>query len=206
MRLPADLRALVDYGVARLMWYLRYANPGINVRLPSHVNPPFRSVQFTFQQITSVTAATTSTTVTFNGQSVVPDGVRGVVSRMSFEVAQDNIDVLTFPQRARLTVVKNDQALPGFLDLIPGFTRLEELTDVSGAQIEGASISSPAIVSPITLEPGDRLQTQLRQIPVVGVAFDAYVTLQGWLYPIEVEADGIVGTLADRGGSLASPK
>lgn len=197
-----NMRAIIDYAVSAMMSALRYDNPGINVRLPSHINPPFRSVQFTFQQQITMGGLATATPVTvlFNGQDVVPEGVQGVINRIGFHVFPDDIDTNANLQNGRLTISKNSVPVPGYSSLRAGFTMQESITDGAGAQIEGANIPSSEVSVPIHLRPGDFLETLAGQAAIVATDYDAIITLQGWLYPIEVEADGIFGTMADRGG------
>ena len=201
--IPAQWLTLVDYAVARLIHSLRYKNPGINVRLPSHIHPPFRAVQFSFFQVQTAGAVPVTTQVTFNGQSVVPEGVQGVVSTLEVKATSNDQDTTVDPTTVRFGINKNGLAVPGFLtiDGRVGFTQQESVTDIGGAEIRGANFEGPKIVSPIKLAPGDTLTTTI-QLSGGATALRTLVFLAGWLYPIEVEADGIVGTLADRGGPM----
>lgn len=194
----------VEYLVSRLMRALRFENPGINVRLPSHVNPPFRSIQWTFQsyeETPSIPALPTFTTITFNGNAAVPEGMRGVLSELQYWIESGDVDtILPTPYAVNLVVFKNSLPVPGYDNIRPGLFKMEGVDDIAGREYLGMSFPSPRAMVPITLEPGDVLQYAM--VSSLGTPPDGYVRFQGWLYPVEIEADGIVGTLADRGGAI----
>lgn len=197
---PLDT-ALADYLVAKLMAALRYENPGINVRLPSHISPPFRSVQWSADFQVGPTAAAQSVVVPINGQTVVPEGVRGVVNYVAATAYPDDDDVNVGVQDIILSIAKNGLTVPGFQALRAGFTKAEILTDIAGENVTAGTFPSQQLVAPIQLEPGDQLTAIYQNDgPFVDPALTFRVA--GWVYPIEVEGDGIVGTLADRGTQL----
>lgn len=201
---PIDpgLKQLVDYAIGELMRKLRYENPGINVRLPSHINPPFRSVQFTFQRVSVALTGTTQRiiTVLFGGQSEVPDGLQGVISSIECtNQSQDTDGAQTIDIRFTMSV--NGNVVPGFLRQATGRLYFEQFLDIAGSENDGFIIQSPVVATPIKLQPGDVVQIALEDL--IGVDNpDVFVRIAGWLYPIEVEADGIVGTMADLGGQV----
>jgi hypothetical protein len=202
-----DLRALVDYGIAELMRRLRFENPGLNVRLPSHINPPFRAQQWTFQALNLVPSPSILVqflTVSFGGNLFVPEGLRGVLSSVDFYGDDPDSDsaVRRIPTDTQLTLYLNGQAVPGWNAVSPGFGFAESVTDIAGFENKVILFPSPKVVSPINIEAGDTLQFAVVNL-IAGNGFPiVHLNLAGYLYPIEVEADGIVGTLADRGGGM----
>lgn len=199
---PPEWRWLVEYAVELLMRKLRFANPGINVRLPSHHAAPFRAIMWTFETDAEVlSGAPLNATVEFNGQAVVPEGVRGVVADLGFWVYPTDLDnIVDDPLDAAFTLTRQGLAVPGLLDIRPGVVVGEQITDAGGSDDVWAAITSPRIVAPVSIEPGDVLAVRVTRTSLQPLR--AVVRLQGYLYPIEVEGDGIVGTMADRGGAI----
>ena len=204
-RANADQLWLVHYAVAHLMKTLRYSNPGINVRLPSHIAPPFRASAFHFTLPAGTTAPVfpgTNFTVTFNGQSVVPEGLQGVISELSWLAFWEDADLIAPVDDTLLTIRRNGVAVPGFLSLRAGYDHSEGVTDIAGTEFNGVQVPSPKITAPIHLKPGDVIEVNVTDDVASGTDPNVELRLSGWLYPIEVEADGIVGTMADRGGPM----
>lgn len=195
---------LVDYAVDRMMKALRYANPGVNVRLPSHIAPPFRSVAYNFQRLDTASATGDQFFIAFNGQTVVPDGVQGVIANVEWVSYPGDTDVNTGFRELELTLFRNSQVVAGWLSKRPGYFDSESITDIAGEQVGGANVASPNAFAPIHLKPDDTLEAVV--INNSGLANPQYeLRVSGWLYPVEVEADGIIGTMADRGGPMAVP-
>lgn len=170
-----------------------------NVRTPSHIAPPFRAEQFTFQAIFALAAG--EQVVVFNGNTAVPEGVNAVVSMFNVTWGTQNRDILTNPwafgggSPALFALKKNGSPLPGLGSLKPSVTYGELLTDIAGFNTNPITIPFPFVV-PIVLRSGDTMSVAFNGFG--GAACDVAVTVAGYTYPIEVEADGIRGTLADR--------
>lgn len=195
---PADAIRYLLAGLDRVL----HDAVGINVRQPSSNVPPFRAQQWSFDSILTVTAASTATlAVNFRpGQTIVPDGVRGVVSELHFYVIDADQAAAALPALESITsfLTKVGSTVPGFEDMSPGGITLETITDATGSNSYGSDFPGQRVVVPIKLEPDDTLTLSVTNgnANTVQVRF----LLLGWFYPIEVEADGVVGTLADRSG------
>lgn len=178
-----------------------YRNSVLNVRTPSHIAPPFRAEQFTFQAVFSVTLGAAEQVIAFNGNPSIAEGVNGVVSFINVTWGSQNRDVLSNPWAfgggtpALFTFKKNGSTIPGLGQLKPAYTFGEALNDIAGTNIVQGTIPFPFVV-PIQLKAGDVMSVAYNGFG--GAVGDAAVQVAGYTYPIEVESDGIRGTLADR--------
>ncbi len=173
---------------------------GINIRQPSSNVPPFRAQQWTRRDTGSIAGAGSITrNVSFDnsGNSTpVPAGVRGVLTLLKCWVFPDNLGSIANLTSARLTLFRNEVAVPGFTDVSVGYTQLEEITDVDGAEYRGATIDPFEVLVPAKLEEGDILTIQ---IFAGSTNADFHLQASGWFYPIEQQGDNVTGTVADRG-------
>ena len=198
--------AAIDVLTQRLDRLLR-DTVGMNVRQPSSNVPPFRAQQWTRLDAFSVAAAGSITrSIGFdntNTPTPVPEGVNGVMTMFRAWIYSDNQGVLVTPGAASMSLFVNGATPAGFRNVAVGFIATETITDAAGSDTFGAIVEPFEVLVPLKLMTGDVLTFTLfggggaQQ----NVAFQA----SGWFYPIEVEADGILGTVADRGsGARAS--
>lgn len=172
----------------------------LNVRQPSHMAPPFRGQQWLYQFMVNG-GSVTPVVVPINGNQTVPNGSLCVLSWIAFNLTTTfNSPGTTVPAWGEtgvspitISILKNGNALPGLNALRPSYTVGAQQDSAPDFQIETTTLPNPPIV-PVTLIAGDELSWR-------GAAGngDFYVQMSGWLYPVEVDADGIRGTLADRG-------
>lgn len=214
-RAPREPRAPIDGtadAISRLVAALRDMT-NLNVRQPSHLAPPYRAQAFTWQAAYSVAGGAGNASplvVTFNGNETVPQGMNAVVSwwyvtcnyRVDTAVAA-RVDL--WSAFGFTTLDLNGSPVPGYANIRPATTTgVMEWTQQAalGDTIAGvmtANIPFPPMTAPINLKPLDRLSI-FYDNATAGVA-DAYMTFQvaGYMYPQELTADGVRGTLADRG-------
>lgn len=173
---------------------------GLNVRQPSSNVPPFRADQWLFDQTVTL-ASGISATVAVNfrpGQLEVPEGVRGVLASLEFWFVANNEGALVVPTFVSLDLRKNTLTVPGYQAMQPGAITLETITDAAGSDAVGSEFPGERAFVPVKLETGDELSLVFG--PNLGATdITTRVLLAGWWYPIEVEADGVLGTVADRG-------
>lgn len=175
---------------------------GINVRQPSSNVPPFRAQQWSQDVVSTIASASTATvTVNFRpGQTAVQDGVLGVLASLELYVIDADQSSATLPALESVTafLTRSGSTVPGFEAMSPGGITLETITDATGSNSYGSDFPGQQVVVPVKLEPGDTMQLSITNGNAETVQVRAL--LQGWFYPQEVRADGIVGTLADRSG------
>lgn len=206
LRRPPESKVACDYILRGLAEQFRDAL-GLNVRQPSSNVPPFRATQWTRRDAFSVAAAGSITrSIGFDNTNVateVGEGVNGVLTMFRAWIFSDNQGGLVTPSAASMTLFLNGVTPPGFRNVAVGFLASETITDADGSDTFGAIVEPFEVLVPLKLKTGDSLTFTLfggggeQQ----NVAFQA----AGWFYPIEVDADGVLGTVADRGsGSRAS--
>jgi len=176
---------------------------GMNVRQPSSNVPPFRAVQWSFDiEIATGIAATTTSTIFFSlpGNAAVALGQRGVIASLDWNYLGEDIN--TIPNTAVIVgdLRKNGSIVPGYADLRPGAITLETITDASGSNSIGSDVSGERALVPVKLEPGDTLSFSVSNANAVAVQTRLFIG--GWFYPIEVQEENILGTVADRGNEL----
>lgn len=175
----------------------------LNVRQPSHMAPPFRATQWTYQVLFDSTLPAEFITIPINGNEVVPNGSIAVLQSVIW--CQSPADTGTrAPSQwdtpgsvvttGKLTLLRNGSALPGYLSLAPSLAvGLQQLSGSDFLVQQGGPPSPPTV--PVTLYPADSLSWRA-DYPGVG---QFYLQVSGYLYPIELDGDGVRGTLADRG-------
>jgi len=201
IRAPA--RNLTDADVEALamaMAKVMSSQIGMNVRQPSSNVPPFRAVQWSFDiEIVTLNAATTTSTIFFSlpSTAAVALGQRGVIASLDWNYLGE--DVNTIPNTAVIVgdLRKNGSIVPGYADLRPGAITLETITDASGSNAIGSDVSGERVLVPVKLEPGDTLSFSVSN--TTGVTVTTRLFVAGWFYPIEVQEENILGTVADRG-------
>jgi len=177
---------------------------GLNVRQPSSNVPPFRAEQWTRRDSFSVAAGGQITrNIGFNNQNAltpVGDGVKGVLTMFRAWLFSNNQGALATGQGASMTLFRNGVTPPGFRNVAVGFIQTETITDAAGSDTFGGIIEPFEVLVPLKLVTGDTLSFTLfgGGGATQQVAFQA----AGWFYPIEVDADGILGTVADRGSGI----
>lgn len=173
----------------------------LHTRPPSHIAPPFRAEQWLFQSAIPGAAASEQP-VTFNGNTSIPNGTNGVMSFLSVVFSSFNRDVLVDPwdfgvagTPALFTVKKNQSPIPGLNQFKPQAIYGELLTDIAGSNVQLGAIPLPLTV-PVILRAGDTMQVAYNGFG--GATGDIAITIAGYTYPVEIESDGIYGTLVDR--------
>lgn len=172
----------------------------INVRQPSHMAPPFRATQFLFQTYLQASNAE-PVTIPINGNSAVPVGTNAVIYWIDYSLGAGFNTTLTVPgwgetgaNQLPVTIYKNSQAIPGLSSLLPRYTMGVQLTSGADFLVQQRGPAAVPLI-PVTLQQGDALAFTND----VGGTGEAYLQIAGYTYPIEVDGDGIRGTLADRG-------
>ena len=195
--------AAIDLMTARLDRLLR-DTVGMNVRQPSSNVPPFRAQQWTRRDAFSVAAAGSITrNIGFDNTgnaTPVAEGVNGVLTMFRAWIYSDNQGGLVTPGSASMSLFVNGATPAGFRNVAVGFIATETITDAAGSDTFGAIIEPFEVLVPLKLMTGDVLTFTL----FGGGGQQQNVAFQssGWFYPIEVEADGILGTVADRGSGV----
>lgn len=177
---------------------------GMNVRQPSSNVPPFRAIQWSFDvEINTANAATTTTAIPFAQPSTVAvaQGQRGVIASLDWNYMGEDVNTL-IPNTNVIVgnLLRNGTIVPGYSNLRPGVITLETLTDASGSNSVGSDVSGERVLVPVKLEAGDTLSFQISN--VTGVTVTTRIFIGGWFYPIEVQEENVVGTVADRGNEL----
>lgn len=201
--LAPDMTALVD-ALRRMLRDIT----SVNVRQPSTLAPPFRALNWYSRQGFAFSATGPITgTISFNGNQTVPQGVNAVITHVRFQVALDpNSNTLTDPLD-----IANAFLAPSFMSLlvdgvvVPGFSRriaeVVQLTTAIGLNevIVGLNHLMMPLAAPIALQAGSVVTFEADTNPAFVLLLAGLVEATGYLYPIEMSADGVRGTLADRG-------
>ena len=188
--------------VAELRHMLRDLT-NLNVRQPSHMAPPFRAQQFSYQVYLDVDV-TDPVTIPISGNTVIPTGSLGVLASVMFigipPYASGSIisplwgEVATTP--TTLTILRNSQAISGLDAIKPSFTRGNQPSSVPSVDFNVQNATMPPLpMIPVPLLQGDSLSYTAAGF---GTA-NCYLQVMGYTYPIEHDGDGVRGTLADRG-------
>lgn len=184
---------------------------GSSVRLPSHINPPFRGRQWWNDNGTTVAmgAAQTNQLFAINftrpatavGGGVLlqrgaafPEGHRGEVQWVYCAVSVDgNTNPSNSTNGITFTVYRNGTPVPGFFQMTMG-------TIGSVAAVPFPPGQGGRVLCPIHIEPGDRLDVQIRKT-TTAVAATTRMEIGGWIYPVNVvgEAGSIRETEQDPG-------
>jgi len=173
----------------------------LNVRQPSHMAPPFRAQQFTFQQWQNASVLDPFI-VPIGGNLQVPIGSIAVVNFVGFVATTTFGGINTAPHWGEagndptfLTLLRNGQTIPGWEAILPSISNGAQLDNlvVNFTTQNGMTPIVPTV--PITLLQQDSLAFTT-SLSVVG---DTYLTISGYTYPIEQDGDGVRGTIADRG-------
>lgn len=173
----------------------------LNVRQPSHMAPPFRATQFLFQQFLSATNVD-PVTIPLNGNDFVPIGSNAVIYWVSYAMAPVFNGTNTIPawgetaaSQLPLSIQRNGQPLPGLGRLLPTYQHGVQVTSGADFLTQWSGPPAPPLI-PIPLVQGDALSfTNV----IGGGTGEAYFQVAGYIYPIEIDGDGVRGTLADRG-------
>lgn len=189
--------------------------PNLNGRQPSHLAPPFRAWPFVSTFVVTqpiAPAANALVTVDFNGNVAVPEGTNGVLQGIytapvipgdgAGSTADDWRRQIIDPQTNDYfgwSLLRNGIPMPGFFRLPAGIIFGNLATQGSGAvvttQTDTTGLQVPA---PPTLRAGDTLTFELFATTWTAV-FPLHVQVVGYLYPLEMDGDGIAGTVVDRG-------
>lgn len=197
--LSLDQLAMID-ALAQMLRSLT----NVNVRQPSTQEAPFRASNFYFRSGGNLAVPFLSpTAITFNGNVRVPAGSNVVIKSLELYVSQPSsgttlIDMLDidagFANPTRLNVFLNGARLSGDGRVA---TLFQSQTIIGAAE---TTYQFPhrmvPLWAPIPLSEGDSLAFTVTTPTLGGLWF---VEASGYIYPIEVEADGVRGTLADRG-------
>lgn len=172
---------------------------GINVRLPSHHQPPFRATQWLFTgfTLTLVAGATSTFNLSFTGPSTstlaapepFPQGHLGALTYLRTWAWSDTVAILG-AVNTRSTLFKNGARVPGFDTVVGGGS---SNTAGAGAGIV-VQIEVPTLV-PVHLVPDDQLILTVANVSAVTVLLN--VVVGGWLYPARRDERSIFGTLVD---------
>lgn len=205
-RIPkASIQFLLDHLDRRLRDVL-----GLNVRQPSSNVPPFRAQQILFNTSATILDGTAlnvgppvqaGATLFGPAQREVPEGLRGVLSVIQWGIWTETAAALVSTDTTGipvLTVRKNNVEVPGFVGIIPQMSTFETPVTTSSGFF-GPPFEA---LVPIKLDPGDTIQF-VTNTNSTGEDISYMLRAIGWIYPIEVEADGVLGTLADRGSGIA---
>lgn len=175
----------------------------LNVRQPSHMAPPFRAVQFTYQ-VALETVLTEPVPIPINGNLLVPAGTIAVLNFVSWSQSPTPAGATVPPAwdiaggaaatEGLLSILRNGSTIPGLDAISPAITvGINQLSGVDYTVQEGHV--PPLPVMPTTLYQGDSL-SWFATAPSGG---RYWLQVSGYTYPIEVDGDGVRGTLADRG-------
>ena len=191
--------------IARLVAELRHMLrdlTNLNVRQPSHMAPPFRAQQWSYQ-VYLAADATDPVIIPISGNEVIPTGSLGVISSIMYVGIPAYASASTLAplwgeaaaEPAILTVMRNGQAISGLDRIRPSFTRGNQQS-VGGVDFNVQTATMPPLpIIPVTLLQGDSLSYTTTNLG----AGNAYLQIMGYTYPIEHDGDGVRGTLADRG-------
>ena len=179
---------------------------GLNVRQPSHLEPPFRARGYQHFEDDSTTVALTtfsdthSSLVAFGpGVTVVPDGWRGVVSH-AFVTGRNTSNGTTedAAEGIRWRLVKNGVPIAGYHDLPAAGDINRWDVGLGAGQTEpgNSPYLVPRLVAPVLLEEGDSIRVQYRET-AGGITMRCKTWAYGWLYPVRVHEHSIRGTLVD---------
>lgn len=199
---PAGLGPLID-ALRAMLRDLTF----VNVRMPSTLAPPFRSLNFYFKTgVSFALGLTQTTTVLFNGNSSVPTGTNAVITSARMWVglvspiavaAADPLDMATtWVNASRCSLLVNGSAVAGFQDRIADAYEVAEIPGVANLSVGVNHLMTP-LAAPIPLNAGD-VVTMSATVP--SLALNCLLEVTGYLYPTEITADGIRGTMADRSG------
>ena len=187
----------------------------LNVRQPSTQAAPFRSSNFYFRfaaPFDGLSPFTITTTVNFGGNVSVPEGVNAVITdcnlTCSRNVGQSAGDPYAMSQfgedPCRLALLVNGLVLPGFENggrMTAGLW-VQSAFPVSAADNRFSGFVRANIMplgAPIPLRPGDVVTARATSTGTPNDAqITAFIEIGGYTYPIEVDGDGVRGTLADR--------
>jgi hypothetical protein len=170
----------------------------INVRQPSHMAPPFRATQFLFQ--TFLPGTVDAGTIPVNGNDSVPSGSLGILTHVLFTAGGSFQGSPTFPHwgedagtGSTLSLMRNGVAIPSFSAVRPSMT--VGIQQGIGADFwNSLCVLPPAPMVPVPLLQGDVLSFETNLVGGSG-----YLQVSGYTFPIELDGDGVRGTLADRG-------
>lgn len=173
----------------------------VNVRQPSHLAPPFRATQFLFQTFLNATNVD-PVTITMNGNDAVPIGSNAVVYWVSYVFGPtfNGVNTVpawgeTFASTLPLQMQRNGQAIPGLGALLPAYQHGVQISSGADYNTQWSGPPAPPLI-PIPLLQGDSISfTNV----IGGGTGEAYFQVAGYIYPIEIDGDGVRGTLADRG-------
>ncbi len=203
----------------RLLEEMLRTQPGIHVRQPSHVAPPFRAFGFSMDR--GVTAATLGTRVDLltagaspavgtsrleflPGQAAVPNGYRAEITfvAVSFGQLHGSQDVTAFGgvQEPRWTLSVRGQAAPGCVNRFPTWAYDTQATAAPAftGVLKGPDLSHNLLTAPVHLVSDDWVTVDAL-VPDQGDGFvPAFHTrVAGWLYPVRFDEPGIGGTVID---------
>lgn len=175
----------------------------LNVRQPSHMAPPFRAVQFTYQTIVN-NVFTEPQPIPINGNLTVPAGTIAVLNYVSWVQSPTNAGATvppawpiaggSVPTEGVLSMVRNGSTIPGLDEISPSIVVGANLLAGTDYTVQ-EGITPPLPIMPVTLYQGDAL-AWFATAPSGG---QYWLQVSGYTYPIEVDGDGVRGTLADRG-------
>lgn len=168
------------------------------MRLPSHIDPPFRGSQwinqeqrgnivdgFLLQTEWRRGIPTPGTVGVFGQGTQFPAGMRGELAYLHFAAASRNVEAdFTAPfNNLALDLFKNGTGVEGFRQLRPEF----ESSAGTGGFFRVLRGEGPRVLAPIHLEEDDRLDLEV----TIGAGSQWYVTLSwgGWIYPALVAGD-----------------
>lgn len=173
----------------------------LNVRQPSHMAPPFRSEPFLYQTLWQ-SAGAGEQVIPINGNLNVPPGTNGVLTYVSYAFSGNSsfnagTSVPAWGETGSstipMTIRRNGLAIGAYQGMLPTYeTGLQQNVGVDYAVHSVVVPQVPTI--PVPLNQGDFLTFDLNI-----VSGFAYLQFAGYIYPIEVDGDGVRGTLADRG-------
>lgn len=180
---------------------------GINVRQPSSHAPPFRARQWDDSRNFTIALAGATFPIHFfpggastPANTVVPPGVRGVLFNLEVYAALGVAAAATAQPflNAKYSLLKNNQVVSGFDTLACASFTVDQITDAAGADLRGAGQVTPSkVLVPVQLVEGDTLS--LFSTGSGATAYNGLLRASGWFYPVELQGDNIVGTMADRG-------
>lgn len=182
----------------------------LNVRQPSHTAPPYRATSF-ISQSSGILGPNSSSTpaVTFNGNAVVPEGVIAEITHVKVYAFGDTPGA-TFDFRELyglsnplqffgFDVLRNGSPIPGWQGrFVSSLVGMSKTTGAGILDYCQALIDSSPMTAPIHCLEGETYTLFLNNNQAVS-SFSFVSIVAGYYYPIELGADGVRGTLADRG-------
>lgn len=183
----------------------------INVRLPSTVSPPFRSLNWYFRVSHGAPfiGGSTQGVINFDNNTTVPVGMNAVVTHVLLSVFTpvnntnviDLFDVGTTGASwspPRVVLVANGSVLPGFHQgrVASG---VQFTTDAAFNANQGNIHPMLPLASPIPLAAATQLSYGVAPGNAAAASTIMFLEVAGYMYPIEVDADGLRGTCVDRG-------